>query len=107
MVASEIVADLVNVTLKQGSDSAPHRLDSISEMQPSPEEVVHLSTDRSSEHVLLLVQPHQIQRKSRRALRPLKQWDVYADYFNGIIQGGPAHLRHVKRILLIKIVKVF
>jgi hypothetical protein len=100
--ATETVADLANHQLALNAPCPAHRLDLLSESAPPPG-----------------VQPtSRVHRPPPIALRPkgcppgrphpaVKAWDVYLDDFIGMVQGGAAHRRHVKRTLLYALYKVF
>jgi hypothetical protein len=105
--ATETVADLANQHLKRRLPKTPHRLDDVSETTPPPEVPAPLENppvERPCAKSLPEPAPHS-PRTGRPA--PLKRWDVYVDDFIGMVQGGEAHRRHVKRALLATLDTVF
>jgi hypothetical protein len=96
------VADLANQHLKLRLPTAAHPLDDVSETAPTP----------SDNPPALVSQSEYLPAPSPGPLQqglpiPLKQWDVYVDDFIGMVQGGAAHRRHVKRALLATLDTVF
>jgi hypothetical protein len=100
--AMETVADLTNQALLDSAPEGPHRLDVVSE---SDGPVPALSP---SSPLLLPAVPLPIKPMPRgRPRPPVKSWDVYVDDFLGMVQGNWHHRRHVKRVLLHTLDKVF
>jgi hypothetical protein len=100
--ATETVADLTNQALLASSPAGPHRLDVVSESEGS---VPVLAPSALS---LLPTVPLPTKPMPRGRLRPpVKSWDVYVDDFLGMVQGNWQHRRHVKRVLLHTLNKVF
>jgi hypothetical protein len=100
--ATETVTDLANQALQHSTQSGPHRLDVLSEsVAPPPLGAPPALAPPSADPI-----PH------RRApqglpLPTVKKWYVYVDAFIGMVQGGWHHRRHVKRVLLHTLDRVF
>jgi hypothetical protein len=99
---TEKVADLANHQLALNAPCPAHRLDLLSEAAPPPgvpaTSPVHGPT------------PLALPPKGCPTGRPhpaMKAWDAYVDDFIGMVQGGAAHRRYVKRTLLHALDKVF
>jgi hypothetical protein len=93
--ATEIVADLANGKLQAKASSPAHRLDDVSESTIQGE-VPDPATIAGPASLPAPMPPS----STRTQPRPVKAWGVYDDDFIGMVQGGPLHRRHVKRVLL-------
>jgi hypothetical protein len=100
--ATETVADLANQELQASKPAQPHGSDIMSESQGVVPEIApagrHVATT--------LPLPVKAPPKGRPS-PPVKSWEVYVDDFIGMIQGSWTHRRHVKRVLLQNLDKVF
>jgi hypothetical protein len=100
--ATETVADLANHQLALNAPCLAHRLDLLSETTPPPGVP---ATSRVHGPTPIALPP-----KGCPPGRPhpaMKAWDVYVEKIVGMVQGGRAHRRHVKRTLLHALDKVF
>jgi len=98
-VATETVADLANEELKRAPrQSPPHRLDEVSETQPTSLEAT-APTTTTSPIAAPLPQPDRdtVMGKTKA---PMQYWDVYVDDFIGLVQGNRSRRRDVKRVLM-------
>jgi hypothetical protein len=95
-VATDIVAYLVNKKLHLKQSSSPHRLDMVSETAIQIEVTVPGVAAGHKSLPLLARSSPPLHRKHV----PVKSWEVYVDDFVGMVQGNPAHRKHVKRILI-------
>jgi hypothetical protein len=87
------VADLVNQQLARNTLCAPHQLDLVSKAPPtSADPALRLTCGPKARMLPKFTTP-------TGWPRPLV-WDVYVDDFIGMVQGLPAHHRHIKRVLL-------
>jgi hypothetical protein len=100
--ATETVADLANQALQHSAHSYPHRLDVLSESEPPPTLGAPPALTSST------ADPVPFRRAPQgRPLPAVKKWDVYVDDFIGMVQGGWEHRRHVKRVLLHTLDRIF
>jgi hypothetical protein len=100
--ATETVADIANQALQHSAQSCPYRLDVLSEsVAPPPLGGPPALTSPTADPV-----PHR-RAPQGRPLPAVKKWDVYVDDFIGMVQGGWRHRRHVKRVLLHTLDRVF
>jgi hypothetical protein len=105
---TETIADLANVDLAdpiaiEEARSTPHRLDVVSESDPTPS-----ASSSSTDQLLSLPTASSAPPSaSKPFLRPLQYWDIYVDDFCGLVQGNKWKRRTVKRILFNALDKVF
>jgi hypothetical protein len=100
--AMETVADLKNQALLASAPEGPHQIDVVSESD-GPVPALAPSAPPLLPAVLLPTKP----MPRGRPRPPVKSWDVYVDDFLGMVQGNWQHWRHVKRVLLQTLDKVF
>jgi hypothetical protein len=100
--STETVADLANQKLQANVPRTQHRFDLLSETATLPEkEGPPQSWGTATATIPAPVKP------SGRPRAALKSWDVYVDDFIGMVQGNHKHRRHVKRVLLHALDRVF
>jgi hypothetical protein len=94
--ATETLTDLANVAIKEGVVQQAHRLEVVAEtasdITTSLNQLQSCSDPREWQHVHI----H----------RHVGQWGIYVDNFIGMVQGGTARRRRVKRAPLHSLVKV-
>jgi hypothetical protein len=98
------MANLANQELWTRTPVEPHRLDAVSKSESvgtSPEFVPNSPTA-----VLAVPLPTKTKPQGRPQT-PVKLWDIYVDDFIRMVQGSWRHLRHVKRVLLHVLDKIF
>jgi hypothetical protein len=100
--ATETVDNLDNQELRASQPAQPHRLYIVSESQGAVPELAPISLDVAP----TLPLPVKALPKGR-PIPPVKSWEVYVDNFIGMVQGSRTHRRHVKRVLLHNLDKVF
>ena len=105
---TETIADLANVDLAdpiaiEEARSTPHRLDVVSESNPTPS----ASSNSTDQLLSLPTSSSAPPSTSKPFLRPLQYWDIYVDDFCGLVQGNKWKRRTVKRILFNALDKVF
>jgi hypothetical protein len=100
--ATETVADLANQDLQNSTQSCPHLLDVLSDSVASPPLGAPPALAPPSADPI----PHRRAHQGR-PLPAVKKWEVYVDDFIGMVQGAWHHRRHVKRVLLHTLDRVF
>jgi hypothetical protein len=95
------VDDLANQALEALAPAGPHRLDIFSESLAAVPEFAPSSPSDLPTLPLPSTPPR------GRPQPPVKSWDVYVDDFIGMVQGTWQYRRHVKRVLLHTLDKIF
>jgi hypothetical protein len=95
-VATETITNLTNVEIKEGVIQQPHRPKLVAETNSNTISGLAHRQPCTDNHKWQHVHVH----------RPVGQWDVNVNYFIGMVQGGKARMRRVKRALLHSLDKV-
>jgi hypothetical protein len=99
---TETIVDLANQELRASAPAGTHQLDAVSESQGAVPKLAPLALYVAP----TLPVPVKALPKGRPS-PPVKLWEVDVDDFIGMVQGSWTHRRHIKRVLLHNLDKVF